>query len=271
MGMRFRLTSVALGVGAFALGGVAMSSLMPGCTVLTNDALPDDAGLFDGSADAASTACTSCIAQECTGPWAVCLTDSRCVALRACNNNPLSESRGSREACFCDSADAGGPAPDGGADSLAAYAAYASCNDVRTCGKCGSDCTSSCVNGASKATTTGACGVTDAGADDGATLDAAVDAGDAGDAGDASDAADAAGPAPASGVDACASCIAGKCGDPKKACALGTECSAFLGCAHACADAACVDACGKARATGKASATELSSCTLTSCRSACGL
>ena len=32
----------------------------------------------------------------------------------------------------------------------------------------------------------------------------------------------------------------------------------------------CVDACGKAHSTGKASATELSTCTLTSCRSACG-
>lgn len=268
MGMRFRLTSVALGVGAFALGGLVMSTAIPGCTVLTNDALPDDAGLFDGSADAASTACTSCIAQECTGPWAVCLTDSRCVALRGCNN-PFSESQASREACFCDTADAGGPATDGGADSLAAYAAYASCNDVRTCGKCGTDCTTSCVNGASKPTTTGACGATDAGADADADDGAAADAADAGDSGDAD--ADAAVPAPATGVDTCASCVSGKCGDPKKACALGTECAAFLGCAHACADVACVDACAKARATGKASAMELSSCTLTSCRSACGL
>lgn len=270
MGMRFRLASVAFGsAAALAAGALATSAVVPGCTVLTNDALPDDAGLFEGGGDASSTACTSCVTQECTGPWAVCLTDSRCVALRGCNN-PFGESQSAREKCFCDSADAGGPASDGGADTLGAYAAFASCNDVRTCGKCGADCSPTCANGGTKSTKPGECGGADAGVDaaDGGVTDSGLSA-DGGDAGDAG--ADASlSPAP-SGVDACASCVAGKCGDAKKACALGTECSAFLGCAYGCADAACVDACGKSRATGKASATELSSCTLTSCRSACGL
>lgn len=280
MGMRFRLVSVAFGTAAsIAAGALATSAVAPGCTVLTNDALPDDAGLFEGGGDASSTACTSCVTQECTGPWAVCLTDSRCVALRACNN-PFGESQSAREQCFCDTARGAsppGPATDGGANTLAAYAAFASCNDVRTCGKCATDCSSTCANGSTKSTKPGECGGADAGVDaaDGGVTDGggitdgggAADGGDAGDAG-AVDASVT--PAPST-VDACASCVAGKCGDAKKACALGTECSAFLGCAYACADAACVDACGKSRATGKASATELSSCTLISCRSACGL
>ena len=105
-------------VGAWRVGHAHAS----GCTVLTNDALPDDAGTFEGGGDAGpSTACTSCVTQECTGAWAVCLTDSRCVALRGCNN-PFGESQGARDQCFCDNADASAPTPDGGADPLAAYA-----------------------------------------------------------------------------------------------------------------------------------------------------
>ena len=254
---------------ATALASGAMLALgAPGCTDKAKDQ-PDTTGPFEGgtgSVSPASSDCTTCAAQECTGPWSVCLTDSRCVALRGCNN-PLGESEGAREQCFCDSADAGPATPEGGADPLAAYAAFAACSDARTCGKCASDCTSACTGGApNRTTTTASCGTS-------TDLDAGtVDAGDAGDAGDA-DASDAgATPAPVvASVDACTSCVAGKCGDAKKACALGTECSVFLACAYVCADASCVDGCAAAHSTGKASAMELSSCTLTSCRSACGL
>ena len=242
-----------------------MSLGTEGCTVLTNDALPDDAGTFEGGGDSGpSSACTSCVTQECTGAWSVCLTDSRCVALRACDN-PLGESEAARNQCFCGGADASASTPDGGADPLAAYGAFAACNDARTCGKCAADCTSACANGARK-TTAGAC-VPDKDAGDAGGGDAEVDP-DAGDAGDASDANDGAAPPPS--ADSCSSCAANRCGDQKKACAIGSECSTFLGCAYGCADAACVDACGKALSTGKASATELASCTLTSCGSACG-
>ena len=171
----------AFALAAISLGGVgALGVGMQGCTVLTNDALPDDAGTFEAGGDAGpSTACTSCVTQECTGAWAVCLTDSRCVALRGCNN-PFGESQGARDQCFCDNADASAPTADGGADPLAAYAAFASCNDARTCGKCATDCTSACAGGATK-TTAGTCGVQDDAGDAG---DAATDL-DAGDAGDA--------------------------------------------------------------------------------------
>ncbi|MDB4998304.1 MAG: hypothetical protein JWM74_5736 [Myxococcaceae bacterium] len=251
---------------AIAMGAVA-AVVAPGCTVLTNDALPDDAATFEGGDGAApSAACTSCVAQECTGAWSVCLTDSRCVALRGCNT-PLGESQAAREQCFCDSADASAATPDGGADPLAAYAAFAACTDARTCGKCATDCASTCANGAAK-TTAGSCAEpSEAGADP----DASADAGDAGsdEAGDAG-APDAAVTPDLPSADGCATCVTDKCNDAKKACALGTECSAFLACAYGCADATCVDACGKTHSTGKASATELSSCTLTSCRAACG-
>ena len=255
----------ALALAAISFGAVgALGMGMEGCTVLTNDALPDDAGTFEAGGDAGpSTACTSCVTQECTGAWAVCLTDSRCVALRGCND-PFGESQGARNQCFCDTADAAAATPDGGADPLAAYAAFASCNDARTCGKCATDCTSACASGATK-TTAGPCG---ADLDAGDAGDAATEL-DAGDAGDA-DASDAGAPPEAPSADLCLACAANRCGDQKKACALGSECSTFLGCAYGCTDAACVDACGTAHSTGKASATELANCTLTSCRSACG-
>jgi hypothetical protein len=268
--MRFRSSFAlpALAFAAISSGAVGALVGMPGCTVLTNDALPDDAGTFEAGGDAGvSTACTSCVTQECTGAWAVCLTDSRCVALRACNN-PFTESKGARDECFCGTADAAAGTPDGGVDPLAAYAAFAACNDARTCGKCATDCASTCAGGPTT-TTASSCGTSDdAGTSQG---DAATDL-DAGDGGDASDAdADAGTPAPeAPSADRCSSCVADRCGDPKKACAIGSECSAFLACAYGCTDVACVDACGKAHSTGKESATELTNCTLTSCRSACG-
>jgi hypothetical protein len=242
--------------------GAALALGMPGCTDKTSNE-PDTAGPFEGgTASSAASDCTTCTVQACTGAWSVCLTDSRCVALRGCNN-PLGESEGARAQCFCALADASPATPDAGADPLAAYAALAACTDARTCGACASDCTSACTAGApNRTTTTASCaGSVDAGsgAADASTLDA-------------SDADADAPPAPVmASVDACASCVAGRCGDATKACALGTECSVFLACAYACADAPCVDACGTAHSTGKASATELSSCTLTSCRSACGL
>ena len=249
---RFHLRTLALGsVGALAVACAAVVAA-PGCTVLTNDALPDDAGAFEGSAaDATPAACGTCVAQECIGPWTVCLGDERCQKLRQCAT-PFGESKGARDQCFC----AGSVAPDGGlsVDPLAAYIAFASCNDSRTCAtKCATDCKSTCASGAPQ--TTPACAGSDAGTD-GATPE---DGGDA-----------AVAPAVAS-VEACAECVSGKCDAAKKLCAIGSECSAFLACANGCIDASCVDACGKSHSTGKASAKELSNCTLTSCRSACGL
>lgn len=257
---------------AASAAGSAFGMAAAGCSD-TDDAAPESVGSFEAGADASlSSACTSCVAQECSGAWALCLTDPRCVALRACATplrSTASQSSGARQECFCSSSGASG-STDGGADPLAAYAAFASCNDTRTCGACSSDCTSSCTNGAPR-TMPGSCGspsgdAGDAG-DAGATAtDAAIDL-DAGDA-EAGDASDAAAPA---APESCSTCISNRCGDPKKLCALGSECSVFLECAYGCADVSCVDACGTSHATGRAGALELSSCTLTSCRSACGL
>ena len=265
----------ALAFAAISCGAAAALAVgTPGCTVLTNDALPDDAGTFEAGGDAGrSTACTSCVTQECTGAWSVCLTDSHCVALRGCAT-PFSESAAGRQQCFCDAspgsrgADAAAPTADAdvlGTGPLAAYEAFAACNDARTCSKCATDCASACATGGTK-TTAGSCNALE---DAGTSSDAAVDL-DAADAGpdSAAPAAPAAPPAPS--AEGCSSCGANKCGDPKKACAIGSECDSFLACAYVCADAACVDACGKAHSTGRVSATELANCTLTSCRSACG-
>jgi hypothetical protein len=247
---------------AAALAGGLMAATVPGCTVLTNDALPDDAGTFEAStADAASNACGSCVALECVGPWAVCLGDEGCQKLRACDN-PFTESEGARLGCFCQAP----AATDGGGavDPLAAYAAFASCNDAKTCAACASDCTASCAGGGRK-TTVSCAG--DAGSDAESDASPTTDAGDAG-----TDAGDSGVVAPeVPSVDGCAACVSGRCDAAKKLCAIGSECAAFLACAKGCGDAACVTACGASHSTGKASAMELSSCTLTSCRSACGL
>ena len=212
---------------AWGASGAVLALGAPACSdkaTDTNNGDTFDGGSAQGSAtDTATSDCTTCAVQECAGAWAVCLTDSRCAALRSCD--------------------------EASGESQAAYAAFAACTDARTCGTCAMECTSICTAGApNKPRATASCA-------------AASDASDAGDAGDRAHAS----------VDACASCVADKCGDAKKLCALGTECSAFLGCAYACADTSCVDGCGTAHSTGKASANELSSCTLTSCRSACGL
>ena len=70
---------------------------------------------------------------------------------------------------------------------------------------------------------------------------------------------------PAASVDGCAASVSGRSNAAQKICALalGSECAAFLTCAKGCGDASCVIACGVSHATGKASATELSSCMLT--------
>jgi hypothetical protein len=255
MNRRIRLGFVAFG-GAAAL---ALASLLPAaCTVLTNDALPDDAGKFDGSAEASSASCGSCVAQSCTGAWAVCLTDATCRALHQCSSATAC-GPSCKEACF-GSGDGGGSGDDGGdagTDPLAAFRMFAACNDARTCTACSADCVSTCASGTPDTTPKGC--AEPAGGDAGS--DADVDAGDAG---------DAAAPAPVT-ADGCASCVASKCGDPKKTCAIGTECEAYLVCTHACGDAKCADDCGLQRASGKAAAEGLSSCARAACSAACGL
>jgi hypothetical protein len=239
------------------MGGVAVlpaaALLMhAGCSAQTSVAVADDAGPFEGGGEGGTSSCSACVADQCTGPWVVCMLDPACRAMNACAKG--TSGTAAKRACVCE---ASADAVDGGVDPRAAYLAYATCNDARTCTKCASDCTSSCAGGA--ASTAPSCG----GAED---ASAASDAGDAGDAADA----DATAPPP-SGVDACASCVANRCGDPKKTCALGTECASFLSCTAACGDAACADDCGRRFASGKELAVELSNCTLAGCRSSCGL
>jgi hypothetical protein len=244
--------------------------LGPGCTVLTNDGLPLDAMVYDGSPESGTPACTACVTQECTGVWAVCLLDKGCQAIHACAG-ATGCGADCRTSCACSgSASDSGVDAGSGIDAVGAYAAFASCNDSRTCGTaCKSDCTQECASG-NPTSAAGSCGG-DAG------VDAAKDSGttDAGDpdAGDGSTTADGGADAEAPvvvSVDGCASCVAGKCSDPKKLCALGSECASFLACAKACSDAACAEECGRQHATGKVAAVELANCTTAACKTACG-
>jgi hypothetical protein len=243
--------SFGLGVLVFTstvvLGGVVAGS---GCTVLTNDALPDDAGKFDGETDASSPTCAACLGQECVGQWATCLTDPACAAIAK---------RGDVAACVA-------PEVDGGADPVAVYGAFTACNGTKTAsgGACASDCTASSLPSP--------CATGDGGVDasnDGAASDAGADDADAGETDAAAD-ADAGTMTPVNPAAACASCISGACGDAKKACAIGSECAAYLECAFAADDVAATEECGRQHATGKSAAVELATCTRVGCSDACG-
>jgi hypothetical protein len=265
MSTRNRFGFVAVGSAALA-GIAALFAFGPtACTVLTNDAPLDDAGTYEGGPDGGNTTCAPCVADQCVGAWAVCLTSESCRAVRACAN-PFAESQGATQECVC-SVEAGA---DAATTAQAAYQMFASCNDARTCTACATDCASSCANGAATTTFT-ACDV-DAGADLDAAADADTDAAADADVDADTDAAADAAPAPVT-ADGCASCVSGKCGDAKKLCALGTECAGYLGCVYACppGDEACAQSCGQEHATGQAAAESLASCTFAACSSACGL
>ncbi len=263
MSKRLRLSILALSsAGAVVVSAAALEACK-------SDDSPPDVPVFEAGpgSDSGATACGSCLEQECVGPWALCLTDPQCHALRACAANTAA-----REACFC----ADVTAVDGGVNPLAAYRAFSTCNDAKSCSTCATDCTVNCAQG-SPNTTPPACGASDGGTDAAAPdADAAAeDAGDAGiaaDAGDAGDASDASinPPEPAS-VDGCGKCVFDRCVDARKACAIGSECVAYLSCASNCTSATCVASCGTTHRTGEVTARELSACTFTTCRTPCGL
>ena len=250
--------------GTLVLGGSLAGA---GCTVLTNDGPPDDAGRFEGGDGGPTAACASCIADQCTGQWALCLTDPACAEAHRCATAASDPS-----ACVCTSVDASVDADtDGGdiADPRGIYRAFASCTDTKTTTSCKDDCP-----GDAKKSNVSTCsdedaGTTDAG-DDGATTDAGNDADTDAAATDAS-AGDAGTTAPVTPtVDGCVSCTSSQCGDQKKSCATGTECAAYLECAYVAADATAADDCAKQHATGKAAAVELASCMRAGCGEVCG-
>lgn len=266
--------SVGIGVLVFASTVVLFGMIAgSGCTVLTNDSLPDDAGKFEGG-DATAQTCSTCLADACTGQVAVCLTDPTCAALARC------ASKG--EACSCSEATATeAGAADASTDSFGALGAFLACINsaarLPTPGGsgvlgCADDCT-----GTSIAPPGSTCEPADGGTTDSGTTDAG-DAGDDGAASDAGDDADAsadgstdAGSTPVDpSLAACTSCVSGKCGDAKKACAIASECAAYLECAFAAADAAAADECGRQHATGQTAAVELATCTRVGCSDACG-
>lgn len=231
---------------ASAIGGTL--ALASGCTVLTNDAPPDDAGLFEGG-DAHTASCDICISAYCAAPQALCLTNAACVGVLIAPES----------ACSATS--------DGGVSPERLYHAYTACNDTKL-GTCTNDCAA--LNRASS--TLPACAAPE---DGGITDAAAPDAGDA-DAGEPADATspdagetDAAEPPP--GPDACVACAAANCSAAVSACASATECGQFLACSSGCKTAPCVDDCGSQHATGKVAATELATCTASNCQKSCEL
>jgi hypothetical protein len=246
MSARFGMGVLALGGAVAALGVVMMPTA---CTVLTNDALPDDAGPFEGgeAGDGGHASCASCLTQQCTGQQAACLVDATCSTIAACVAGG-----GTVASCLCTV----GAGVDGGPSPRGNYAAYVQCQNASLCA---SACSSACV---------AECAIAPA---DGAAPDLTCGAGDAGDVDAGDDGGDASTPPPPVTVSGCSGCIAGNCGDPKKACAVGSECESFLDCGSACKDTACIDGCGTNFASGKEAARELSDCVVTACASACGL
>ena len=233
---------------AFVLGGA-------GCSDVTADAGAEDGGIVQSS-EASTDTCGACVADQCTAAGALCLPDESCLAVRDCARS------NDATTCACSAAS------DGGTSAGDRYRAFTMCTDARTCASdsaraCASDCTASCTS--PKTTTPASCDVRDASTESDASADAGDDAGPS-DAGESD-----AGQQQAASADGCASCADSKCDSAKKACAIGSECAAFLECAFACADSACVDACGNSHATGKVAAVELAACAEAGCEAECGL
>jgi hypothetical protein len=229
---------------ASAIGGTL--ALASGCTVLTNDAPPDDAGLFEGG-DARTSSCDVCLSAYCAAPQALCLTNAACVGVLAAPDSACSAEH------------------DGGVSPERLYHAYTACNDAKL-ETCANDCAA--LNRAPS--TLPACAAPD---DGGITDAAAPDAGDA-DAGEPDATVPDAGEtdaSEASGPDACVACAAANCSAAVSACASATECGQFLACSSACKTASCVDDCAAQHATGKVAASELATCTASNCQKSCEL
>lgn len=244
---------------AFVLGALAVASaiggmvaLASGCTVLTNDGLPDDAMVFEGGEGGGDAGtCAACLTAACIAPQALCLTNASCLGVIACaagcDGGACASTTETATDCACNASADGGPSPE------RLYHAYTACNDRAA---------ARCACGTRAASTLPSCATDDAGVD--------ADAGDtdAADAGTADADVDASADA---GADTCGSCAVAKCSAQASACGGATECAAFLACSSACTTSSCVDNCGNLHATGKVAATELATCTTSNCQNDCEL
>lgn len=116
----------------------------------------------------------------------------------------------------------------------AAYTALYTCDQAGSCGSCKTACN----------TASSSCPTPDAGTD-AATPDA--------------------------GPLSCTDCSANKCSAEKTACGSGSDCDGYSQCLAVCQDIPCVEACGLAHTTGKAASEALGNCTVSKCKSECGL
>jgi hypothetical protein len=228
--------------GAAALGAFLASG---GCTVLTNDGPPDDAGVFEGGEGGKPNTCETCLAQQCVGPQAACLTDPSCTGIAACD----CDGSDCKQACACNAQS------DAGTTPWKTYHAFTSCNDAKL-----SACATDCAAENRAPSTLSSCET---------VSDAGVDAADAGDADAAVTPSDDAGTTP--GTDACNACVAQQCASKIATCGSGTDCEAFLACSSICTTSSCFDDCAGLHATGMVAAGDLATCTTTSCKNDCDL
>lgn len=251
--------------GFFLLGSLLAAGGLPllapaGCTVLSNDA-PLDAGVYEGGEGGGSKACPTCTVQQCTAFYATCFDSASCTAITTALHKGACD-EGCQAAAYC-----GSPSAQAFYKELATCEDQAQCNSCQlTCGRKPESCPAAKLVPAASA-----CGV-DAGATD--ASDAAVTPSDAGASDAASDAAasDAAADATADAAppETCAACVT-RCGDTKKACAIGSECDGYIQCAMACADATCVSQCGTTFPSGKQASQDLARCVRITCGATCGV
>ncbi len=255
--------AAALIAGATFVLGLALGTGSHGCTVLTNDALPDDAST-DAANDAGLT-CSSCFSLGCGGLFAACLGDDLCIAQRFCGSGGNADAG---DASIGDAlADAAAPTP---IERSPLYPHVLSCQALSACAVK----VQSCV-----APFSASCAATDAGTD-AASLDAAMPQDAATDAGDAAlvDADvlqdGATDTSEAGSVDAAADAMPVSCADCAaqcaSACAAGSVCDAYVQCALGCDSVACVSACAAKNAAGKGAAVEVARCVTSKCAATCG-
>ena len=255
---------VALFTAAFAVAGLALVSGAHGCTVLTNDALPDDAAI-DGQAEAGA-ACSGCFASACAGLYAACFGSEACIAQRFCGSGTAASDAGDAGDATADAAPDAAVSPGAGASTL--YPHILACQSSSSCVSkvqaCAAPFAASCALDAGSDGATDAASLPDADA-----VDAAPDAGQAdadivdATASDAPSSDAVADAAPTTCTGCAAQCASAGCG-------AGTACDAFVKCGLGCGSAVCVAGCGTANAAGKAAATQVARCVTTNCAALCG-
>lgn len=95
-----------VGITVGLASGAALGVAGVGCTMLADDAAPEDTGVFEGE-EARRPTCDACVASRCTAAMALCAMKEGCLAVRACTKAPGCNAT-CRTSCACSASSADG-------------------------------------------------------------------------------------------------------------------------------------------------------------------